>query len=165
MSSTTSASFFKREILENGGTEKTAELLQTNLVNLVDLALLLKQAHWAVVGPNFRSIHLHLDEIIEAVRESMDEVAERMSTLGVVPDGRSSTVAEGSKLDQYPADFLDVGKTIHHCADAMKQTIDTMRAAIEKFGDLDPITEDLCIGISGQLEKHLWMLQAQEVGR
>jgi starvation-inducible DNA-binding protein len=165
MSSTLSTSFFKREILENGATHKTSDLLQANLVNLTDLALLLKQAHWAVVGPNFRSVHLQLDEIIEAVRGSMDDVAERISTLGVVPDGRSSTVVETSQLDRYPLEFLEVGKTITHCADAMKQTIDTMRLAIAKLGDLDPITEDMCIGISASLEKDLWMLQAQEVGR
>ena len=45
----------------------------------------------------------------------------------------------------------------------MKTTIDALRSSIEKLGDLDPITEDLCIAISGSLEKHLWMLQAQEV--
>ena len=89
---------FKRDILSGETNDEVTTLLQHNLVNLIDLALLMKQAHWNVVGPNFRSIHLHLDEIIEAVRAGSDEVAERVTTLGVAPDGRAQTVAENSEL-------------------------------------------------------------------
>ena len=153
---------FKRDILEVETNEQVTSLLQNNLTNLVDLALLMKQAHWNVFGPNFRSIHLHLDEIIATVRTPSDEVAERIATLGVPADGRSSTVAQESDLDSYPDGFVDVQSTITHVADAMKTAIDEMRAAIETLGELDPITEDMLIGTSAAMEKHLWMLQAQE---
>ena len=153
---------FKRDILEGETNDKVTSILQDNLTNLIDLALLLKQAHWNVVGPNFRSVHLQLDEIIETVRDASDEVAERVSALGVAPDGRSSTVAEHSELKSYPNEFVRVTETIHLVADAMKTTIDHLREGIEKTGDLDPITEDMLIAISGPLEKHLWMVQAQE---
>tara|TARA_R110002049_G_scaffold305056_3_gene501157 strand:+ start:112247 stop:112735 length:489 start_codon:yes stop_codon:yes gene_type:complete len=153
---------FKRDVLENEKNEKVTALLQENLTNLIDLALTMKQAHWNVVGPNFRSIHLQLDEIIETVRGASDEVAERIVTLGIAADGRASTVAESSELESYPNDFVRVDETIGHIADAVKTTIDSLRAAIDKLGDLDPISEDMLIAISGPLEKHLWMLQAQE---
>ena len=153
---------FKRDILEGETNDKVTSILQDNLTNLIDLALLLKQAHWNVVGPNFRSVHLQLDEIIETVRDASDEVAERVSALGVAPDGRSSTVAEHSELKSYPNEFVRVTETIHLVADAMKTTIDHLREGIEKTGDLDPITEDMLIAISGPLGKHLWMVQAQE---
>jgi len=153
---------FKRDILGSENTAKVATLLQQHLVNLVDLALLMKQAHWNVMGPNFRSIHLQLDVIFESVRDASDEVAERISTLGVAPDGRSETVSSESELARYPGGFQKVSPTIGNVADATKTTIDTMRSSIEKLGELDPITEDLCVGISAGLEKHLWMLQAQE---
>ncbi|WP_372721764.1 hypothetical protein [Novipirellula sp.] len=60
-------------------------------------------------------------------------------------------------------EFVKVSETVTLSADAMKTTIDSLRGAIEKLGDLDPISEDMCIRISAALEKHLWMLQAQEV--
>ena len=73
----------KREVLNHDRQARTTELLQKNLVNMIDLALLLKQAHWNVLGQNFRSIHLQLDEIIASVRAaSSDEIAERITTLG-----------------------------------------------------------------------------------
>lgn len=154
---------FEREILNGHAQEKTTETLQANLTNFVDLALLLKQAHWNVVGRNFRSVHLQLDEILETVRAASDEIAERMDTLGAAPDGRSSTVAARTSLAEYPEGFQGVDATVKQVSDALKSAIDELRAAIEVTGDLDPVTEDLLIGIAGPVEKHLWMLQAQEV--
>lgn len=154
---------FKRKIIPENNLEQTADLLQKNMVNLVDLGLLLKQAHWAVVGKNFRSLHLQLDEILLTVRESSDEVAERLSTLGVSPDGRSSTVAKTSDLADYPQGFLTVDSSVSPVADAVKTVCESLRSAIPALAEADPISEDLFIGISSQLEKHLWMLQAQEV--
>ena len=75
ISATTTA--FKRDILTEQATTRTTELLQNNLVNLIDLTLSLKQAHWNVTGANFRSVHLQLDEIIDTVRNASDEIAER----------------------------------------------------------------------------------------
>lgn len=153
---------FKRNILSASKNDKVTSLLQQNLVNLVDLALLMKQAHWNVIGPNFRSVHLQLDEIIATVRGASDEVAERIATLGIAPDGRSETVSNTSELQRYPSGFVKVPETVGHVADALKATIDALRSAIEQVGDPDPISEDMLIGISAALEKHLWMLQAQE---
>ena len=158
-----STSTFKREILKNGKRSEAAELLQGSLVTLIDLALNLKQAHWNVVGPNFRSIHLQLDEIIETVRGATDEIAERIVTIGVAPDGRAKTVSSDSTLDTFPDDFHQVPETVTAVADPMMKAIEQIRQAIDKMGDVDPISEDLLIGVSSQLEKHLWMVQAQEV--
>ncbi len=154
---------FKRDLLGQDATAETTSILQHNLVNLIDLALLLKQAHWNVVGPNFRSVHLQLDEIIITVRDASDEMAERINTLGIAPDGRSSTVAEQSALDDYARGFQKVPETLSNVADALKTTIEHLRKAIERLGDIDPVSQDLCITITAGLEKHLWMVQAQEV--
>ena len=153
---------FKRELLDGDTNEQVTTLLQSNLVNLIDLALLMKQAHWNVVGPKFRSIHLQLDEIIETAREASDEIAERIAALGVAADGRSRTVDESSELNSYPLHFVDVQETITKVADELKTVIDRMRTSIDQLGDLDPVSEDMLIAFTGPLEKHLWMLQAQE---
>ena len=47
--------------------------LQKVLVNLIDLQLVGKQAHWNVVGPNFRDLHLNLDEVVDIAREGGDD--------------------------------------------------------------------------------------------
>ena len=156
-------STFKRNVLNDGQQKEAAALLQGCLVTLIDLALDLKQAHWNVVGPNFRSLHLQLDEVIATVREATDEIAERIVTIGIAPDGRAKTVASDSELSDFATGFSQVPQSVTAVADPMKKAIDQLRAAIEKMSAIDPISEDLLISTSSQLEKYLWMVQAQEV--
>src|SRR4051812_10165817 len=82
--------------------ETLSENLQKVLVDLIELSLQGKQAHWNVVGTNFRDTHLQLDEIIESARTFADTVAERMRSLHALPDGRSDLVAETTTLPEFP---------------------------------------------------------------
>ena len=52
--------------------------LQRVLTDLIALELVGKQIHWNIVGPNFRDVHLNLDDVVDIAREGSDEVAERM---------------------------------------------------------------------------------------
>lgn len=153
----------QREILSAEKSDTTTSALQQCLTTLIDLALQLKQAHWNVVGDRFLSFHVQLDDIIASARAGSDEVAERIAALGVAADGRPDSVAEQSMLDAFPAGRHDVDDTVTLVADRLKSTVDCLRSSISQVGDVDPISEDLLIGICGGLEKHLWMVQSQEI--
>ena len=152
----------KRSVLSAENKEKSAPLLQGALVDLIDLALQAKQAHWNLIGPNFRAVHLQLDEIIDQVRLASDDVAERLVTIGVAADGRAATVAEGSTLEAFPEGEVSVPQTIGLVADRMSAVSKAMRERIEALGEIDPVSEDLLIGVTAPIEKQLWMLQSQE---
>ncbi|MCA9262140.1 MAG: DNA starvation/stationary phase protection protein [Planctomycetales bacterium] len=152
----------KRHILKGEDQSAAVECLQACLFDLVDLALQGKQAHWNVVGPNFRSIHLQLDEIILTARNSADEIAERIVTLAKPADGRTSMVGERSRLPAYPQGLKDVPETVSLVADRLEKTIEGLRAGIDSLDDVDLVSQDLLIGASSALEKHMWMVQAQE---
>jgi starvation-inducible DNA-binding protein len=77
---------------------EVANELQATLVDLIDLTLIGKQMHWNVVGPHFRSLHLALDEFIDSWRLMSDTVAERITALGLSPDGRAATIAGDSEI-------------------------------------------------------------------
>ena len=79
--------------------EEVGGRLQAMLVDLVDLALIGKQLHWSVVGRDFRSLHLQLDELVESWRELGDAVAERAVAIGYFPDGQAHTVAATGQLE------------------------------------------------------------------
>ena len=64
------------------------QALQGALIDLIDLALLAKQAHWNLTGRNFKVVHEHLDEVVALARTGQDDVAERAVAIGVNPDGR-----------------------------------------------------------------------------
>jgi starvation-inducible DNA-binding protein len=135
--------------------------LQATLVELIDLAVFGKQAHWNVVGPHFRSVHLELDEIIDASRLAYDRVAERMATIGVAPDGRAETVAQSSELPPYPDGFVSTTETVKLVGGAMDMITERLKARIDRIGDLDPVSQDILIGTADELEKAAWMLRSQ----
>lgn len=138
-----------------------AEALQGALVDLVDLALVAKQIHWNVVGPRFRSVHLQLDEVVDIARTHSDTVAERASALGVPPDGRAATVAAGSGIGAVSEGWVKDADAVGTLVDALGAVIGRMRERVAATGDADPVSQDLFIGITADLEKHHWMFQAE----
>ncbi|MFG2575587.1 Dps family protein [Streptomyces sp. NPDC048481] len=138
-----------------------SEALQGALVDLVDLSLVAKQVHWNVVGPRFRSVHLQLDEVVDVARTHSDTVAERASALGVSPDGRASTVAAGSGITAVSAGWVKDTDAVGTLVAALGAIITRMRERVAATGDADPVSQDIFIGITGDLEKHHWMFQAE----
>ncbi|MER5726910.1 DNA starvation/stationary phase protection protein [Streptomyces sp. NPDC002138] len=137
------------------------EALQGALVDLVDLALVAKQVHWNVVGPRFRSVHLQLDDVVASARTHSDVVAERASALGVTPDGRAGTVASSSGIAEVQAGWVKDVEAVKILVNALAAVVTRMRERIRVTGDADPVTEDILIGLTGDLEKHHWMFQAE----
>ncbi|MFD4261441.1 Dps family protein [Streptomyces sp. NPDC058534] len=147
--------------LSDSDLKTVSEALQGALVDLVDLALVAKQIHWNVVGPRFRSVHLQLDELVGTARTHSDTVAERASALGVSPDGRAATVAVGSGIDVTPEGWVDDTTAVQTMVDALGAVIGRMRERITSTGDPDPVSQDIFIQITADLEKQHWMFQAE----
>lgn len=136
--------------------------LQGALVDLVDLSLAAKQVHWNVVGPRFRSVHLQLDEVVTTARQHSDVVAERASALGVAPDGRAATVAATSAIGTVPEGWIKDTEAVQVLVAALGRVTERMRERIAATGKPDPVTQDLLISLTGELEKHAWMFQAED---
>lgn len=147
--------------LSEAAQKVTGEALQGALVDLVDLSLYAKQAHWNLVGPRFKVIHEHLDEVVDLARQAQDDVAERAVAIGVNPDGRSRTVADRTQIPQLEPGYLDDGKVVAAVADTLFEIIARFRVRIAATDEPDPVTQDLLIGITADLEKQHWMFSAQ----
>jgi starvation-inducible DNA-binding protein len=140
------------------------EALQGAVVDLVDLGLVAKQVHWTVVGPHFRSVHLQLDDVVATTRQYSDTLAERAVAIGVVPDGRSTALQEQSAVSQPPLAWIPAGEAIDFLVDALDEVVPRMRERIDATRD-DPVSQDLVIEVTGELEKHLWMWRAERQPR
>ncbi|MEU9893698.1 DNA starvation/stationary phase protection protein [Streptomyces phaeochromogenes] len=147
--------------LTDADLKTVSEALQGALVDLVDLSLVAKQIHWNVVGPRFRSVHLQLDEVVDTARLHSDTVAERASTLGVSPDGRAATVATSSGIGVTPDGWVKDTDAVGALVDALAAVIERMRERVGATGEADPVSQDIFIGITADLEKHHWMFQAE----
>lgn len=141
--------------------EATGAVLQATLVDLVDLSLIAKQAHWNVVGPNFRSAHLQLDELVDAARGYVDAVAERANAIGISPNGKAKVVVKSSGIPEYPDNWQSVESTVSAIVDILGELIKRLRKRIDETDKSDLVTQDLLIEITQELEKQHWMWQAQ----
>ncbi|MDQ1111363.1 starvation-inducible DNA-binding protein [Microbacterium testaceum] len=141
--------------------EKLTDSLQAVLVDLIELSIQGKQAHWNVVGKNFRDTHLQLDEIIDAAREFSDEIAERMRALHALPDGRSDTIAETTTLPEFPQGEVDTAEVIDLITERLDATVGTVRDVHDDVDDEDPTSADILHGVLERLEQLSWMVSAE----
>jgi starvation-inducible DNA-binding protein len=135
--------------------------LQRVLVDLIELHLQGKQAHWNVVGTNFRDLHLQLDELVDFAREASDTIAERMRALDAVPDGRSDTVASQTSLPQFPAYEHSTGEVVELIAARAYAAVDTIRTVHDAVDAEDPSTADILHQLIDGLEKLAWLIKSE----
>ncbi|MGZ5392921.1 MAG: Dps family protein [Mycobacterium sp.] len=135
--------------------------LQRVLVDLIELHLQGKQAHWNVVGINFRDLHLQLDELVEFAREASDTIAERMRALDAVPDGRSDTVASSTTLPQFPEYEHSTDEVVGLITGRIYATVDTLRTVHDAVDAEDPSTADILHQLIDGLEKLAWLIKSE----
>ncbi len=138
-----------------------SDSLQAVLVDLIELATQGKQAHWNVVGSNFRDLHLQLDEIVAAARGLSDVVAERMRALEVLPDGRSATVSKATSLAAFPPDQVDTKEVVSLVTERLQAVADTARSVHDAVDEEDPTTADILHVVIEKVEQFAWMVSAE----
>jgi len=136
-------------------------LLNSRLADAIDLGTQAKQAHWNVKGPNFIALHELFDQIAEHIEEHVDTLAERITALGGTANGTIAAVSRTSSLPPYPT---DITQGVQH-VDALSTAVASFGAKVRKgideaakAGDAD--TSDLFTGISREIDKDLWFLEA-----
>jgi starvation-inducible DNA-binding protein len=127
---------------------------------LNDLALTLKHIHWNVVGPNFIAVHTMLDPQVDGVRLMVDETAERIATLGASPVGTPGALVAARSWDDYSLGRDDAIAHLGALDVVYQGIIEDHRDAIEKTDEPDPVTQDMLIEQSGELEQYHWFVRA-----
>lgn len=140
--------------------ERNHQVLQPTLTDLIAFGLNVKQLHWNVTGPHFRSIHLHLDEIYADVLEAIDTVAERLSATGHSPTGTVKGVSKDAELEDVPTGFLKDDDVLRLAGQRVHELVGLIRARMADIEEDDTVTADILHQIVATLEKHHWMIRA-----
>lgn len=139
---------------------KVAAALQDRLHALNDLQLTLKHAHWNVIGRDFIGVHEMLDPQIDLVRAAVDATAERMATMGVAPVGTPGAIVRDRSWDDYSLGRASCEEHLAALDLVYDGVVGDHRKAIEMVGEIDPVTEDLLIGQTAELEQFQWFIRA-----
>jgi starvation-inducible DNA-binding protein len=119
--------------------------------------------HWNVTGPQFYSLHLLFEQQYTALAEGIDEIAERIRSLGFNAVG---TLAEFVKLsdlkDEEPGKYPDAGEMVARLVEGHEANIQTLRESIDWIDSdcKDQGTADFLTGKMEEHEKMAWMLRA-----
>lgn len=140
--------------------KELSDNLQKVVVDLIDLSNVGKQAHWNILGANFRDLHLNLDEMVDIAREGADNFAERMRELYATPDGRTATVAKESSLPGFPEGEISTHDAIDGIVDSIYATTHTMREVHDQVDAEDPTSSDILHNFIEKLEQQAWFIGA-----
>ena len=135
--------------------------LNVRLAEAIDLQSQVKHAHWNVKGPNFIALHELFDKISGVLLDQIDDIAERATALGGMAEGTVSVAAKRSKLKNYPLNITAGKDHLYYLATQLAAYGKAVRATIDYtagIGDAD--TADLFTGISRDVDKYLWFVEA-----
>jgi len=147
--------------IEKGTREKIIGILNQRLADASDLKSQAKQAHWNVKGMNFIALHELFDQVATELDPHVDDIAERITTLGGVALGTVRVAAQNSSLSEYPLEISDGASHVDALSNALADFGKKVRADIDTTDELgDKDTADLFTGISRGIDKLLWFVEA-----
>lgn len=142
-------------------TAAVAALLNKLLADENVLYTKVRNAHWNVEGPDFHAQHLFFEGLYGELAELIDEIAERVRSIGHYAVGTMKQFLELTQLTEMKYGKNDSQGYIKELLGDYESLVITLReyiAIAEKHGDAG--TEDFLVGILAQHEKTAWMLRA-----
>ncbi|MDQ0221499.1 Dps family protein [Streptococcus moroccensis] len=143
--------------------QTTKAVLNQSVADLSKAHSILHQIHWYMRGQGFLVYHPRMDDYMEELDGYLDELSERLITLGGAPYSTLKEFDEASKLVEVKGDFtLSMTDQLTRVVDVFRYLADHFQVALDvtdKEGD--DVTNDIYVGAKASLEKHIWMLQAE----
>ncbi len=120
----------------------------------------LRNFHWNVTGPNFFELHAKFEELYTAANTGVDEVAERILTLGARPYSSYGEYIEHSGIKE-AKDVADAKKMVETIRDNLNELLVLERKTLEAANESgDEGTASLMSDYITEKEKVVWMLSA-----
>ncbi|WP_346839508.1 Dps family protein [Microbulbifer sp. SAOS-129_SWC] len=140
--------------------ETIAGGLKRLLADSYTLYLQTHNFHWNVTGPLFRELHLMFEEQYTELAEAVDDIAERIRTLGVPAPGTYQAFAQLSSIEEV-VEIPEAKKMVEILTHGHEQVVKTCRHVLKEAqqGD-DESTVALVSDRMRVHEKTAWMLRA-----
>lgn len=121
----------------------------------------LRGCHWNIKGQNFFTLHLKFEELYTNAQLTIDEIAERVLTLGKAPHSRFSDYIKESAIKEIDTIGLADIAMVEAVLEDMTKLIELERdllEATEKAGDDG--SNDMVNRFMQFKEKTIWMLRS-----
>lgn len=146
--------------LKSDKTEELAGILNQLLANLEIHYQNLRGLHWNITGTDFFELHVKYEEQYTRIQEVIDEVAERILTLGQRPLHTFSSYIENTNIEEMK-DVSNGKEGVKYVVDAHKTLLEIERKALNLSGDIhDEGTNALMSDLISEQEKVSWMFHS-----
>ncbi|KQL54021.1 general stress protein [Heyndrickxia shackletonii] len=141
--------------------QKLINFLNQELSNFNIMYVKLHRYHWFVQGRHFYSLHQLFENLYNEMADDLDEIAERILSIGGKPLATMSKYLEETTLVEATADDKE-NEMISQLIKDYRQMVDEMKNTGVKLAEevKDEPTVDLLNELQAKFEKHLWMLGA-----
>ncbi|EKB61735.1 Dps family protein [Bergeyella zoohelcum] len=141
-------------------TQKIVEKLNVLLANYSVFYQNTRGAHWNIKGEQFFTLHPKFEELYDGLVLKIDEIAERILTLGGVPNHNYSDYLKNSTI-QESREVNDANSCVKNILDSFKILITLQRELLEIAGDAgDEGTNSQMSDYISEQEKDVWMYNA-----
>lgn len=140
--------------------KEVAEKLKVLLADSYTLYLQTHNFHWNVTGPQFRDLHLMFEEHYTELATAVDDIAERIRTLGVFAPGTYKQFAELSNIKESD-DIPAAEKMVEILTESHEQVVKTCREVLKAAQEAED--ESSLALVSDRMvlhEKTAWMLRS-----
>lgn len=147
--------------ISDANIKKVCTLLNTILADANVFYIKLRKFHWNIKGPDFVEFHELFEEQYNAVAEAIDEVAERITTLGGVAIGTTQEFAKLSQLKESAGKVPAEMQMLKELVGDHETIIRSLREAIDKCDEdyKDIGSADLLTDLIRDHEKQAWKLR------
>ena len=142
---------------------KTKEVLNQAVADLYVAHIALHQVHWYMRGRGFMVWHPKMDEYMDSLDATLDEVSERLITLGGAPYSSMTEFLEHSNIEERRGAFT---KNVEESLTRVLEIFRYLDGLYQKALDVtdaegDDVTNDIFVGAKAELEKNIWMVAAE----
>ena len=141
----------------------TKEVLNQAVADLYVAHIALHQVHWYMRGRGFMVWHPKMDEYMDSLDATLDEVSERLITLGGAPYSSMTEFLEHSNIEERRGTFT---KNVEESLTRVLEIFHYLDGLYQKALDVtdaegDDVTNDIFVGAKAELEKNIWMVAAE----
>lgn len=139
-----------------------ADQLKRLLADSYTLYLQTHNFHWNVTGPQFRELHLMFQEHYTELAVAVDDIAERIRTLGVAAPGTYKAFAKLSAINEVDG-VPSATEMVALLTQSHEQVVKTCRESLKTAQDAEDESSVALISDRMRVhEKTAWMLRAMQ---
>ncbi|MFD2671414.1 Dps family protein [Marinicrinis sediminis] len=140
--------------------QEVSVLLNQQVANFSILFVKLHHYHWFVKGTSFFKLHETFEAYYDEAAQVIDDLAERILTIGGKPQSRMSEYLQTTTLQEASGNeqAAQMVQQVKADFEQIVQELGESRIQAEDAGD--QVSGDMLLGIQESLEKHIWMLHS-----